>query len=136
MVLAASYDRSMVDRDENDPQGASGHGTSGQGASEKGTTERSDEVGDWLQPLFDEPTLWPLLSTGVLIAATLGAAALFLALEDGNLAAMAGIAALAGLTLYGLDSDIKQRRLGPSARVVTAIWVLAVAGGLTASALI
>ena len=87
----------------------------------------------WIEPYFRDSTLWPVLAVAAAIAVTLVASLLVLAIADRNLAAMAGLAALAWMsadaTLRRLRS---RRRLGPIGASILAVWALAAAAALVA----
>ena len=87
-------------------------------------------LGAGLEPLFTDAGLRPLLAVCVLVLATFGSALVVLAVGDRNLAAMGALALLAGLTLYALD---EARRRGPGSRLprlLGALWILSLVGGL------
>lgn len=69
--------------------------TSGADSPDSPEERRRREPDHWLEPIFSDSTLWPLLLVMLLILVTLGAALLLLALADRNLFAMAALAVVA-----------------------------------------
>jgi hypothetical protein len=88
----------------------------------------------WIAPFFEESGLWPVLIAAVGSAAAFGAALIVMALHDRNLFAMAGVALLAGLTIFAIDE--RRRRGAPLldrvAQLLAAIWLFSLLGGLAA----
>ena len=78
--------------------------------------------GHWFDPLFDDSMLWPLLAVGVMVAASLLSSLLVLALADGRLPAMAGVALAAGGTIWLIGGAPLRVRL-----VLAATWLGAMA---------
>lgn len=89
-----------------------------------------------IEIFLEDPGLWPVLVVLVLVASTLGASLVVLAVQDRRIPAMAALALLVGVTLFGLDSDIRRRSLGRGAKLVISVWVLALAAGLAFSLLV
>ncbi len=111
----------VTERGEREPPG-------GNAGSE--SEANPDAQGGWLEPFFTDPGLWPVLAVVVLTLATLGASVVVLAIQDRNLAALAALVAGGGMTLFALEPDLRRRRLGPTGRLLLAVWALGVAGGL------
>ncbi len=89
----------------------------------------SDRLDRLLAPLFEDSPLWPLLLVGIFTVATFGAGIVTLALLERSIAAMGALALLVFLTFYGLDENIRQRRLGRVGWLAVVLWVLTLAGG-------
>ncbi|MDP6244664.1 MAG: hypothetical protein QF462_15205, partial [Myxococcota bacterium] len=65
-----------------------------------------------------DPALWPVLAVLVLVAATLGACVLLLAIVDRNLFAMAALALLVGMSAHAVGRNLRRWRSGVAPRVV------------------
>jgi len=74
--------------------------------------------------------LWPVLAATVLSLAAVGAAALVAAVQDRNLYAMAAVALIAGLTVFGLEEPLRRRRLGTLGILVLSLWLLSAVGAV------
>jgi hypothetical protein len=89
----------------------------------------------WLQSVFADSLLWPILVVFALTLATFGSAILTAAVHDRNVSAMAVTALLCGVTLWSLESDLRRRRLGPIAGLVATLWLLSALGAIGLSKL-
>lgn len=74
----------------------------------------------------------PVLVTCALVASTFLASALLLAIRSGHLAALAGLVLLAMVSVFGMEGDLRSRRLGPGTRAIAILWLLS---GLVAALL-
>jgi hypothetical protein len=87
----------------------------------------------WIAPYFRDASLWPVLAVAVAILVTLVAAVLLLAVVEGNLPAIAALAALAWMSV---DATLRQlrarRRLGLLGGSILAIWLLGALAALSA----
>lgn len=91
--------------------------------------DRAEHV---LRTFLEEPMLWPVALVVFLTAITFGAAILVFAIRLRGLVAGAALLGLIFLSVWGLDQDIRERRLRPTSRVVLGLWV---GSGLAAVAL-
>lgn len=69
--------------------------------------------------------LLPVLISCALVAGTLLACALLIAIRSGHPAALAGLVVLGMASLFAVEGDLRSRRLGPGARALGILWVLA-----------
>ena len=78
--------------------------------------------------ILGQPLLWPVAAVGLLAAVAAGA--LILALAVGARDFLSGIALLIllFLTVWGLEADIRTRRLSTRNRVVVALWLASAIG--------
>jgi len=77
-----------------------------------------------LDPLFSDPSLWPLLTVAVLSMSAFGAALVELTFADRNLFAMAGLAMLAGVSIFLGDSEYRRTRRLRVPGVIAVLWLL------------
>jgi hypothetical protein len=87
------------------------------------------------QVVRDEPLLWPVAAVSWLIACTFGGFVLFYALWERSLAG--GVALLFAIffTVWGLDRDIRERRLSGRNAVVLSVWAGSLLGAFGLRAL-
>lgn len=79
----------------------------------------------------EDSLLWPVLAVFVLTVATLGSAVLMAAVADRKVSAMGVTAALAGLSIYGVDSERRRKgRFGALALLIGVLWVLSLLGAV------
>ncbi len=71
----------------------------------------------------EEPLLWPVAAVMVLVVCTFGAAILVFALRLRSLLSGAMLLFLIFVTVWGLDVDIRERRLRPRSRLVLGLWI-------------
>lgn len=67
--------------------------------------------------------LWPVAAVLLLTAMTFGAAILLYAVRLRAVVPGIALLVLIFLTVWGLDQDVRERRLRPVSRVVVAVWV-------------
>ena len=89
-----------------------------------------DRVDRAVRIVLDEPLLWPVAVAVLLAFSAFGAAILVFALRARGLFAGAALLVLIFLTVYGLDVDIRERRLRPQSRVVLALWATSALGAI------
>jgi hypothetical protein len=89
----------------------------------------------WLTGFARNLALRPILVVVVVSFAALGAGALVLALRDHSLPAIGALTLLALGTGDLLLRDLRRRRFGPAARLVTVVWVLSALAAAGAVAL-
>jgi uncharacterized membrane protein YhaH (DUF805 family) len=82
-----------------------------------------------------EPLLWPVALTGLLMLTTFGAWILVFALRVRGLLAGAILLLLIFLTVYGIDADVRARRLGPRNRLVLLLWAGSIVEAIALDAL-
>ena len=82
--------------------------------------DRAERV---LQVFLEEPMLWPVGLVVCLTVVTFGAAILVFAIRMRGLVAGAALLMLIFVSVWGLDRDIRERRLRPASRLVLALWV-------------
>jgi hypothetical protein len=70
-----------------------------------------------------EPLLWPVATVVALVLCTFGAAILVFALRLRSPISGAMLLFLIFVTVWGVDVDIRQRRLRPQTRVVVVLWL-------------
>ncbi len=85
----------------------------------------------WLDPLFSDPGLWPLLCVLSLSLVTVGAALLLLAVSERRPSALLALLLVAGVSVEGVLRHRRARgRLGRVGWLVIALW--AASGGVAA----
>lgn len=67
---------------------------------------------------------WPVLVTCALVAGTVLASALLLAFRSRHPAVLACVVVLGMASIYGVEGDLRARRLGPGARAIGCLWLL------------
>ena len=87
------------------------------------TPQPEDRVERVLQTFWDEPMLWPVAAAMLLTAMTFGAAILFWAVRLRAIVPGLVLLILIFVTVWGLDQDIRKRRLRLANRVVLAVWL-------------
>jgi hypothetical protein len=70
----------------------------------------------------EEPLLWPVATVAWLIFCTFGAFVLFFALRVRSLPAGVALLFVLFLTVWGLDRDIRARRLSGQNKLVLSLW--------------
>jgi len=68
--------------------------------------------------------LLPVLISCALVAGTLLACALLLAIRSGHPAALASLVVLGMASVFALEGDLRSLRLGPGGRALGVLWVL------------
>jgi len=82
-------------------------------------------------PVFEDPSLWPLLIVAVLSTSSFGAALVALTFQDRNLLAMGGLAVLATVSFHLGESEWRRTHRLRTPLVVVAIWLSSFALGFT-----
>ena len=72
-----------------------------------------------------DSALLPVLISVALVAGTLLACALLIAIRSGNPAALAGLVILGMASVFAMEGDLRSRRLGPGTQVLALLWLLA-----------
>jgi hypothetical protein len=93
------------------------------------TPDRQDEreprnLDEWLASFARNGALRPVLVVAIGCLTAIGAGALLLAARGHSLPAIAALALLAFGSVDLLQRDLRRRRFGPAARLVTALWLL------------
>jgi len=86
--------------------------------------EEERRIDRWLEPLFSDPMLQPLLVVSTVIFVMFGATALLLAVASRRISAMGALAILAVMSADAMRPDLRRRRLGPASRLILALWLL------------
>jgi hypothetical protein len=84
-----------------------------------------------LRTFLEDSALWPVLAVVVLVAATLGATLLVLAIQDRSLPASGALALLGGAGLKGLVDAFRRRSFGAIGAVF--LCIAALGAGLAAA---
>lgn len=84
--------------------------------------EPEDRAERVIQTFLHEPMLWPVGLVLLLTFVTFGAAILLFAIKIRSLFPGIALLLLIFLTVWGLDQDIRERRLRPVSRVVLGLW--------------
>jgi hypothetical protein len=71
----------------------------------------------------EDPLLWPVAAVTALVVCTFGAAILIYALRLRSLISGVVLLFLIFVTVWGLDADIRERRLRPRSRLVLGLWL-------------
>jgi hypothetical protein len=87
-------------------------------------------LGRHLSVFFSESTLWPVTAVAALIAATFVASLIAFAWQDRNLAAQGALVILAALSIFTMEPELRQRRLGAATVSVLVLWTLSVLGSV------
>ena len=103
---------------------------SGEADDSDASPASADRVERTLRIFLDEPLLWPVALAALLAFSAFGAAILVFALRVRGLFAGATLLGLIFLTVYGLEVDIRERRLRPQNRVVLALWATSALGAI------
>jgi hypothetical protein len=90
--------------------------------------DQEDQVLKVLRTFREEPMLWPVAIVVFLVGITFGGMILLYAIRLRALVSGVALLLLLFLTVWGLDADIRERRLRPISRLVLAMW-LGSAGG-------
>ena len=94
------------------------------GQDESATKEHpEDSTVKLIRIVVDDPLLWPVALVVFLIATTFGGMILLFAVRLRGLFAGVMLLMLLFLTVWGLDTDIRERRLRPQNRVVLCVWL-------------
>ena len=72
-----------------------------------------------------DTALLPVLISCALVAGTLLACALLIAIRSGHPAALAGLVVLGMVSLFAVEGDLRSRRLGGGGRALGTLWLLA-----------
>jgi len=91
------------------------------GKSEQPNDEE-DGAARVLRTFLGEPMLWPVGLVVLLTLVTFGAAILVFAIRVRSLFPGIALLLLIFLTVWGLDRDIRERRLRPVSRLVLGLW--------------
>ena len=83
-----------------------------------------------LETFLGEPMLWPVAAVVLLTTMTFGAAILLFALRVRAVIPGIALLVLIFLTVWGLDQDIRKRRLRPANRVVLGLWLGSAVGAV------
>jgi hypothetical protein len=75
-----------------------------------------------VRTFLEEPMLWPVGLVVILTAVTFGAWILVFAVRVRSPFAGIALLLLVFLSVYGLDQDIRQRRLRPESWLILTIW--------------
>jgi len=86
-----------------------------------------------LSMFYRDSTLWPVLIVVVLVAATLGASVLLLALRERNPYSLGALALLVWISVDQIWRDLSQRRFGVASRGVLLLWAAAAGVALLAA---
>lgn len=78
-----------------------------------------------IRAVLDDSGLLPVLISVALVAGTLLACALLIAIRSGNPAALAGLVILGMANIFMMEGDLRARSLGPGARAIFLLWLLA-----------
>lgn len=97
--------------------------------SDDPSPDRAERV---LRIFLEEPMLWPVGLVVLLTFATFGGAILVFAIRSRAILPGVAMLLLIFMTVWGLDADIRARRLRPVSWIVLGTWV---ASGLVAVAL-
>lgn len=76
-----------------------------------------------LRTFLGEPLLWPVALVLFLVAATCGATMLVFAIRLRGIVAGIALLLLLFLTVWGLEQDIRERRLRPVSWLVFGLWL-------------
>ena len=87
------------------------------------TPQPEDRVARVLRTFWDEPLLWPVGIVVLLTAITFGAGILYFAIRVRGLFPGLALLLLIFVTVWGLDQDIRHRRLSLVNRVVLGLWL-------------
>jgi hypothetical protein len=91
---------------------------------------------DWLRQFFRDSSLVPVLLVAVGCFTAIGAGVIAWAFVERNLAAIAALVLLAGMTLDTLRRQLRQtRRISLLGRCVVGLWALSALGAAAAIAL-
>ena len=83
-----------------------------------------------LERVLGQPRLWPVAAVGLLAAVAAGAVILALAVEARHFLSGIALLILLFLTVWGLEADIRTRRLRARNRVVLAVWLASTIGAI------
>ena len=83
-----------------------------------------------LERVLGQPLLWPVAAVGLLAAVAAGAVILALAVEARDFLSGIALLILLFLTVWGLETDIRTRRLRARNRVVLAVWLASTIGAI------
>ena len=89
-----------------------------------------DRVERVLRAFREESLLWPVAAVVLLTAMTFGAAILLYAVRLRAILPGIALLILVFLTVWGLDQDLRERRLRPVNRVVLGVWLGSAAGAV------
>jgi hypothetical protein len=90
---------------------------------------------DWLAGFARDATLRPVLVVAIGCFTAIGAGALLMAFHGRSLAALAALFLVALGSADLLQRDLRQRRFGPTSRLVVALWLLSAAAAVAAGML-
>ena len=104
--------------------------------TEPGGEREPRSLDDWLRQFFRDSTLVPVLLVVTGSFTAIGAGLIAWAVRGRNLAAIAALLLLAGMSGDALLRDFRRnRRLGLASRCVLGLWALSAAGAVAALAL-
>ena len=83
----------------------------------------SDPFERLVEIVREEPLLWPVATVMVLVVCTFGEAILVFAVRLRSLISGAMLLFLIFLTVWGLDVDLRERRLRPQSRLALGLWL-------------
>ena len=103
--------------------------------SDDSASNRSEltRVDRFLEPLFTDAALHPLLLVIGLTLVTFGTGLVLMAARSRNPFAMASVVLLVVMSVETVQRDIRRRGFGPTSRIVVGFWA---ATGLCASAIV